>query len=178
MLARIAQAVGRPAPQIAPEALSAIDWNGGSEARFLAKFLPLKNTSYISPNASPAFADDDNGTFDRDVTISGLPKVTFDVFRTKRPQAALLPPMLIFGTSFSDYIFALHYNALFETIYQTRAETPGDIVPLLGHLPDDVKIFLLEMPEPFLSRIASMDPSPNCTAAHPSAGDAPRQRRP
>jgi SGNH hydrolase-like domain, acetyltransferase AlgX len=178
MLAQIAEAVDRPPPQIAPETLSAIDWNGGSEARFLAKFLPLKNISYIDPHSSPAFTDNDNGTFERNVPVSGLPKVTFDVFRTKRPQAALLPPMLIFGTSFSDYIFALRYNELFETVYQTRAETPGDIVPLLGHLPDDVKIFLLEMPEPFLSRIASMDPSPNCTAAHPSASDAPRQRRP
>jgi hypothetical protein len=165
MLAQIARAVRRPAPQIAPETWRAIDWNDGTEARFLAKFLPLENTSYISPNSSSTFADDENGTFERNVRIPQLskyPELTFDIFRNKRAKPELLPPMLIFGTSFSEFIFSLRYNELFETVYQTHAKAPEDIVPLLKHLPDDVKIFVLEIPEPFLSRIAKMDPSPDC----------------
>ena len=167
MLAQIAQATSRPVPQIAPEVWSTINWNGGTEARFLAKFLPLKNTSYVTPNSSSVFADNDNGAFERNVRIFELlkyPELTFDIFRNKRAKAALLPPMLIFGTSFSEYIFSLRYNELFETVYQTHAGTPEDIVPLLKHLPSDVKIFVLEIPEPFLSRIASMEPSRDCGA--------------
>jgi SGNH hydrolase-like domain, acetyltransferase AlgX len=161
MLAQIAQALGRPAPQIAPEVWSAINWSGGTEARFLAKFLPLKNSSYITPNSNSAFADDDNGTFQRNVGISD--ELILDIFRNKRAKP-LLPPMIVFGTSFSEFIFSLHYNEMFEAVYQTHARTPESIVRLLKHLPDDVKIFVLEIPEPFLSRIARMDPSPDCVA--------------
>jgi alginate O-acetyltransferase complex protein AlgJ len=160
MLAQIAHAVGRSAPQIAPEVWSAIDWNGGTEARFLAKFLPLENTSYITPNSSLAYVDDANGTFERNVRISE--ELKFNIFRNKRAKAALLPPMLVFGTSFGQLIFSVRYNELFETVYETSARTPESIVSLLKHLPDDVKVFVLEIPEPFLSRIAKMDPSPDC----------------
>jgi hypothetical protein len=165
MLAQIAQAVGRPAPQIAPEVWSAVNFDGGTEARFLAKFLPLKNTSYITPNSSSALTDDEHGTFEWNVGVSGLPEypgMTFDIFRNKRAKPALLPPMLLFGTSFSNLIFSLRYNELFETVYRTNARTPESVVPLLKHLPGDVKIVVLEIPEPFLSRIAKMDPSPDC----------------
>jgi alginate O-acetyltransferase complex protein AlgJ len=165
MLAQIAQAVGRPAPQIAPEVWSAVNFNGGTEARFLAKFLPLKNTSYITPNSGSAYTDDDNGTFERNVGIPELPKypeLTFDIFRNKRAKAALLPPMLLYGTSFSELIFSLRYNEQFEAVYHDK--TPESIVPLLKNLPDDVKIFVLEIPEPLLSVIARMNPSPDCVA--------------
>jgi hypothetical protein len=166
MLLQIARAVGRPAPQIAPEVWSEVDWDGGSEARFLAKFLPLKNTSYITPNSNTVFTDDANGTFEWHVGISALrkyPELTYDIFRNKRAKSALLPPILLFGTSFSNYIFSLRYNELFAAVYQMHAFAPVyRMHALLNHLPDDVKIFVLEMPEPFLSEITKIDPSPDC----------------
>ena len=168
MLAQIAQVVGRPAPQIAPEVWSTVNWNGGSEARFLAKFLPLKNTGYVTPNSSSVFTDDDNGTFEWHVGISELPyypELTFDIFRNKRAKSALLPPMLLFGTSFSNFVFSLRYNEFFETIYRMHAFEPVyRMHALLNHLPDDVKIFVLEMPEPYLSEITKLDPSPDCAS--------------
>jgi hypothetical protein len=70
--------------------------------------------------------------------------------------------MILFGTSFSDLVFSLRYNELFETVYLTNARTPESVVPPVKHPPDDAKIVVLEIPEPFVSRIAKMDPSHDC----------------
>jgi hypothetical protein len=158
MVAQIARLTGRPSPLPPPESWSAINWNGGSEARFLAKFLPLKNTSYIAPRTSPAFKSDANGTFERNVGSSGLADYAdlplFDlIFKNKRPAATLLPPMMLFGTSFADGFFELTYNDAFAAVYQTRSNVPERIGPLLRQLPGDVRIFVLEFPEPYLSLI-------------------------
>ena len=162
MVEQIARIAGRPAPLPPPETFSAIAWNGGSEARFLAKLLPLANTSYVTPRSAAAFKSDDNGAFEQNVGSSGLadhPDLPlFDlIFTNKRPAAALLPPMMLFGTSFSDGFFDLTYNDAFAAVYQTRSNVPERIGPLLQNLPGDVKIFILEFPEPYLSFIPRMN---------------------
>jgi hypothetical protein len=168
MVAQIARLTGRPPPLPAPESWSAIAWNGGSEARFLAKFLPLSNTSYVTPRASAAFKSDDNGSFESNVGSAGIANPPglplFDlIFQNKRPAATLLPPMMLFGTSFSDGFFSLTYNDAFAAVYQTRSNVPERIGPLLRELPGDVRIFVLEFPEPYLSLIPRLDGPRYCS---------------
>jgi SGNH hydrolase-like domain, acetyltransferase AlgX len=158
MVAQIARITGRPAPDMAPETWSANNWNGGSEARFLAKFRALSNTSYTTPSMRFAYKDDDNGSFEHNVGSAGIANPPdlplFDlIFTNKRPAAALLPPMMLFGTSFSDGFFDLTYNDAFAAVYQSRSNVPERIGPLLHALPSDVQVFVLEFPEPYLSLI-------------------------
>jgi hypothetical protein len=168
MVAQIARLTGRRAPLPAPESWRAVNWNGGSEERFLAKFLPLKNTSYVTPSTSAAFKSDANGTFEWNVGSSGVPDHAelplFDlIFHNKRPAATLLPPMMLFGTSFSDGFFELTYNDAFAAVYQTRSNIAERIGPLLRELPGDVQIFVLEFPEPYLWLVPRLDDPGFCS---------------
>jgi hypothetical protein len=158
MVTQVARITGRPAPLLAPESWSAGNWNGGSEARFLAKYLALPNTSYTTPSTRAAFKDDGNGAFEHNVGRAGIANPPdlplFDlIFKNKRPAATLLPPLMLFGTSFSDGFFELTYNDAFAAVYQTRSNVPERIGPLLRELPGDVQVFVLEFPEPYLSLI-------------------------
>jgi hypothetical protein len=159
-VARIADITGRPAPALPPESWVAIEWNAGAEERMLAKFLPLDpDTAYTTSRSNQfSFKSDANGTFESDVGSAeidnppGLPLYDL-IFRNNRPPAALLPPMMLFGTSYSDGFFALTYNDAFAAVYRTRSNVPERIGPLLRHLPPEVKVFVLEFPEPYLQLI-------------------------
>jgi SGNH hydrolase-like domain, acetyltransferase AlgX len=158
MVAQIARVTARSAPVLPEESWSTIDWDGGSEARFLAKLLPLHNVSYVTPTSRRAFKSDANGAFEEDIGNAGIANPPglplFDlIFKNKRPAATLLPPMMLFGTSFSDGFFDLTYNDAFAAVYQTRSNVPERIGPLLHELPGDVAVFVLEFPEPYLSLI-------------------------
>jgi hypothetical protein len=61
----------------------------------------------------------------------------------------------MFGTSFIDGLFDLRYDE-FQTIYRTRSNIPERIGPLMRHLPPEVKLFILEIPEPWLFLIEGM----------------------
>jgi alginate O-acetyltransferase complex protein AlgJ len=173
MVAQIAQVSGRPAPVFAPELWSEGVWHGGDEERFLAKIFPLRDTNYTTPNMFSAFKSDDFGTFEYKIGNSELPKYQdlplYDwIFRNRRPSSTLLPAMMLFGTSFADPFFALKYNEVFKTIYRTRSNVPERIGPLLRHLPADVKIFVLEFPEPFLTMVLGLNQAQDC-----GCGDGP-----
>jgi hypothetical protein len=162
MVVQIARITGRPAPNLAPETWSTDNWDGGSEARFLAKLLRLANTRYLTPSGRAAFKSDDNGDFESNVGSAGIDDPPglplFDViFKNKRPAATLLPPMMLFGTSFSDEFFGLTYNDVFAAVYQAHSNVPERIGPLLRQLPGDVQVFVLEFPEPYLSLIPRLD---------------------
>jgi hypothetical protein len=164
MVAQIARAVGRPAPQFAPEQWQAAGRNDGSEERFLAKFLAVADISggYATPEAASARQSDANGSYEWDVGHAGLAQrpdlpMFKSVFRNKRPATGLLPPLMLQGTSFTLGFSILKYNEAFAAVYETRSNVPERIGPLLRALPDDVKVFVLEYPEMFLSRIPRLD---------------------
>jgi alginate O-acetyltransferase complex protein AlgJ len=167
MVTKIAHFIGKQPPDIPPEAWSAVNWSDGSEARFLAKFLPVEDIVYNTPRSNTALSSDNLGTFEYDVGKSELQErpdlPLYDwIFRNKRPEATLLPPMMLFGTSFSDSFFALRYNEFFKTVYRTRSNYPELIGPLLRNLPDDVKIFVLEFPEPLFALMLRLDQPRDC----------------
>jgi len=162
MISQIAQLTGQREPTLAPESWNAVRWNGGSEARFLAKLFPLANAGYVSQNTITAWESDQYGEFEWKVGSAEIPKYPelplFDViFRNKRDKSALLPPIMLFGTSFVDLMFDLKYNDVFSAIYRTRSNTPERIGPLMRHLPDDVRVFVIEFPEMLLSRMSKLD---------------------
>jgi SGNH hydrolase-like domain, acetyltransferase AlgX len=167
MVAQIAQMNGRPAPVLPPEQWSEGAWHDGSEERFLAKFLPVKDTTYTTPVIFSALRNDDLDTFEYKVgeselqNYSGYPLYDW-VFTNKRPSSTLLPPMMLFGTSFADPFFMLKYNEAFETIYRTRSNIPERIQGLMRHLPNEVKIFVLEFPEPLLTSILGLGLPQDC----------------
>jgi hypothetical protein len=160
VVARVARMMGQPAPRFAPEAWNPVPYVSGTERRFLAKLLPVDDTFYATPSIYTYLADDALGTFEINIGESDLPDRSlplFDqIFRNKRPPATLLPAMMIFGTSFVDNLFALKYHEAFATVYLTRSNSTERIDPVLRHLPAEVKIFVLEFPEPWLGRILQL----------------------
>jgi hypothetical protein len=156
LVSRIAQISDRPEPLLPPESWSVVKWDGGSEERFLAKLFRVEGTGYVTPSTSSALKSDEYGVFENNVGSAGLPQhpdlPLYDwVFTNTRPDAELLPPMMLFGTSFSDGLFGLRYNDVFAKIYRTRSNVAERIGPLLQQLPADVQIFVLEFPEVFVS---------------------------
>jgi hypothetical protein len=156
LVSRIALISARPEPILPPESWSVGKWDGGSEARFLAKLFRVEGTSYTAPSIGSAFKSDEYGLFENNVGSAGLPQhpdlPLYDlIFTNKRLNAELLPPMMLFGTSFSDNFFGLRYNDVFAKIYRTRSNVAERIGPLLQQLPSDVQIFVLEFPEVYLS---------------------------
>ena len=116
----------------------------------------------MSQNTITAWESDQYGEFEWKVGSAEIPKYPelplFDViFRNKRDKSALLPPIMLFGTSFVDLMFDLKYNDVFSAIYRTRSNTPERIGPLMRHLPDDVRVFVIEFPEMLLSRMSKLD---------------------
>ena len=175
LVRQIALTGGQPAPFLAPESWSVFPGEGGSEAQFFAKFLPFDDTRYWTPSVDGALTSDQFGTFQNNVGSSGVP--TFEdlplydwIFKNTRPAASLLPPTMLFGTSFSDGMFSLRYNEVFETIYRTRSNVPERIGPLLLHMPGEVRILILEFPEHLLNIIPRLGQSPDRKCGVSSAG--------
>jgi hypothetical protein len=155
LIRQIAQLSGRPVPILPPEKWSIVKWDGGSEARFLAKLFRVEGTGYIAPSTGSAFKNDEYGVFDDNLGSAGLPQhpdlPLYDwIFTNTRPDAELLPAIMLFGTSFSDGLFDLRYNDVFAKIYRTRSNVAERIGPLLQQLPADVQFFVLEFPEVYV----------------------------
>jgi hypothetical protein len=159
MVAEIARAIGKQIPPLAPESWSVMPEHGDEE-RILAKFLSVDDIFYATPSILTANKNDELDSFEMSVGNAGLalypqlPLYEF-IYENKRPSATLLPPTMLFGTSFSDGIFSLKYNEVFAKVYRARSNYIGLIGPIMRHLPDDVRLFILESPEVWLTRIAN-----------------------
>ena len=79
---------------------------------------------------------------------------------------------MLFGTSFVDLMFGLKYNDAFQAIYRTRNNFPERIGAVLRRLPAEVKIFVLEYPEPWLRLILKFGQFRGCACAQPPCPDA------
>ncbi len=161
MLPLLANLTGKPEPKLVTLTWTAEKWNYGVEERFLAKFLPMKDSNFSTQIQSHAEESDEFGTYEFKVGKSELPDhpdlpIFNWIFTNKRASSALLPPTMFFGTSFAASFFGLRFNELFEKVYYTHAIDIERIEPTMRHLPSDVKIFLLEHPEPFLMNLAAV----------------------
>lgn len=161
MIEDIARDLHQPPPRLPVETWTRVTGPGGSEARFLAKLIPPEEIGYATPTTAGALRSDQFDTFDFNVGSGELPQYPdlplYDwIYRNKRPTDGLLPPTMVFGTSFIDGLFDLRYNEAFETMYRTRSNVAERIGPLMRHLPADIKIFVLEAPEPWLYLLPQM----------------------
>jgi len=157
----IARDLHHQSPRLPVEKWRLVTSLDGSEARFLAKLIPPTEVVYITPTTDGALKSDQFDTFDFNVGSAELPQYPdlplWDwIYRNKRAAGGLLPPTMVFGTSFMDGFFALRYNEAFETVYRTRNNVAERIGPLMRHLPSDVKVFVLEVPEPLLYLLPQM----------------------
>jgi hypothetical protein len=78
----------------------------------------------------------------------------------------LLPPTILYGTSFTDPVVVLRDHEAFKALYHTRGNQPWRMGPVLANLPPAVKFFVLEYPEYYLQRFAEF---PIQAACHPAS---------
>lgn len=133
-------------------------WNYGSEERYLAKFIELGEMNNFPDSHYIGYKTDQFETWTFDVgngTISNGQKFPlFDwVCENKRQNVQLLPPIMIFGTSYSDGFFGLRYHEAFKKVYRTKSTIPDRILPVIRNLPSDIKYFVVEYPEVMLPNI-------------------------
>ena len=170
MIAQIAQILGQNQPPLPRETLIRIDWNGGSEERYLAKLFAIADTAYLPREPSSAGKSDEFDEFRTNVGSADLPKYPdlplYDVVFINKRSTPLLPPIVLFGTSFADPLFALNYNRVFGAIYRTRSNVPERICSLMLNMPREIKVFVVEFPEMFLRSIPDLDPATCPGEAH------------
>ncbi|MBV9635263.1 MAG: hypothetical protein JOZ40_11610 [Methylobacteriaceae bacterium] len=167
LIKRLSSALDELPPPAKPQSWREHYWPYGGEARYLSKFLPLGEMVAMSSASFGAMKDDEFGKFRFDLgkgAVPGRPDIPlFDwTFENKRDQANLLPPIMLFGTSFTDPLFDLRLNEDFKAIYRTKSNIPERIVRVLQNLPPDVKFLVLEYPEPFVGLIEYLPVGRNC----------------
>ena len=127
------------------------DWGSGSEARFLSLVWPISERVPYIASGGYAVGDDEPGgrwnvpdprAVDAVGSGAGLP-FDFEFRSTPERCAQLLPGMVIFGNSFSDFYWPLGLHRYF--CFMRRSRTPTGRFPgFVDTIPADTKYFILQ----------------------------------
>lgn len=133
-------------------------WTTGGEERYLAKFIKLGEMNNFPDGNYQGFKSDQFVTWKFDVGNGAISKdqkfPLFDwICENKRQNVQLLPPIMMFGTSYSDGFFGLRYHEAFKKVYRTKSNIPDRILPVIRNLPSDIKYFVVEYPEQMITNI-------------------------
>ncbi len=147
LLRRLAEAEGRPDPWDRAITWENKTWHHGSFSRFLSILrgtgedfpTPDRATSYDDANLPPGHEMvRGQGPFELIVTNNG-------------PRQHKMPPLLMYGNSYADWLTSLGYYDYFSRVYRVRGN--GANLSVLGQIPADMKYFVFQFIEPYFDGI-------------------------
>jgi len=67
------------------------------------------------------------------------------------PRQHKMPPLLMYGNSYADWLTSLGYYDYFSRVYRVRGN--GANLSVLGQIPADMKYFVFQFIEPYFDGI-------------------------